>query len=246
MRARGQTTSEYVIILVAVGVICVLIAVTFGGDIQRLFGMADEEVGTMGAAEGGGVDDGGANGGGTAGGGEGADGASDAAEGDEGEGSDDDAGDDDVGGPPGGGAGGGRGGPGGGAAPAASGGDGIVRAGPQRTGVSGLGGEGDDVKVIAPDGSRPKQGTAAYTRAKDQQKADAARQDQERRLEKKRRRIERAESAEAAGGSGDGVGGVDILRFVLLAALVGIVIFAVRTIGGARSGGGGDDAGGSE
>ena len=43
--AQGMT--EYVIILVSVAVVCIAIAVQFGGEIEQLFGTADTEVETV-------------------------------------------------------------------------------------------------------------------------------------------------------------------------------------------------------
>ena len=48
---RGQGLAEYLIILVAIVVVVLVITVVFGGRIQQLFGIADAEVATMGAAE---------------------------------------------------------------------------------------------------------------------------------------------------------------------------------------------------
>lgn len=50
-RERGQGLAEYLIILVAIVVVVLVITVVFGGRIKQLFGIADAEVATMGAAE---------------------------------------------------------------------------------------------------------------------------------------------------------------------------------------------------
>ena len=41
---RGQGMTEYVIILVAIAVVCIAIAVSFGGKIKGLFESADSEI----------------------------------------------------------------------------------------------------------------------------------------------------------------------------------------------------------
>jgi Flp pilus assembly pilin Flp len=41
---RGQGMTEYVIILVAIAVVCIAIAVQFGGQIKGLFETADAEL----------------------------------------------------------------------------------------------------------------------------------------------------------------------------------------------------------
>ena len=41
---RGQGMTEYVIILVAIAVVCIAIAVSFGGKIKGLFETADTEI----------------------------------------------------------------------------------------------------------------------------------------------------------------------------------------------------------
>ncbi len=45
---RGQGMTEYVIILVAIAVVCISIAVTFGAEIKALFETADVELNTVG------------------------------------------------------------------------------------------------------------------------------------------------------------------------------------------------------
>lgn len=44
---RGQGMTEYVIILVAIAVVCIAIAVQFGAQIKALFETADVELGTV-------------------------------------------------------------------------------------------------------------------------------------------------------------------------------------------------------
>jgi len=44
---RGQGMTEYVIILVAIAVVCIAIAVQFGGKIKDLFNTADSEIDTV-------------------------------------------------------------------------------------------------------------------------------------------------------------------------------------------------------
>ena len=44
---KGQGMTEYVIILVAIAVVCIGIAVTFGGKINALFETADGEIDTV-------------------------------------------------------------------------------------------------------------------------------------------------------------------------------------------------------
>ena len=46
---RGQRMTEYVIILVSIAVVCIAIAVQFGGKIQELFETADSEIDTVDA-----------------------------------------------------------------------------------------------------------------------------------------------------------------------------------------------------
>ncbi len=46
---RGQGMTEYVIILVAIAVVCIAIAVQFGGKIKDLFTTADSEIDTVDA-----------------------------------------------------------------------------------------------------------------------------------------------------------------------------------------------------
>jgi Flp pilus assembly pilin Flp len=43
----GQGMTEYVIILVAIAVVCIAIAVQFGGKIKELFETADSEIDTV-------------------------------------------------------------------------------------------------------------------------------------------------------------------------------------------------------
>ncbi len=47
MGQRGQGMTEYVIILVAIAVICIAISVQFGGKIKGLFETADAEIDTV-------------------------------------------------------------------------------------------------------------------------------------------------------------------------------------------------------
>lgn len=44
---RGQGMTEYVIILVAIAVVCIAIAVSFGGKIKDFFGVADVQIDTV-------------------------------------------------------------------------------------------------------------------------------------------------------------------------------------------------------
>jgi Flp pilus assembly pilin Flp len=44
---RGQGMTEYVIILVAIAVVCIAIAVQFGSEIKALFETADVELNTV-------------------------------------------------------------------------------------------------------------------------------------------------------------------------------------------------------
>ena len=44
---RGQGMTEYVIILVAIAVVCIAISVQFGGKIKALFETADGEIDTV-------------------------------------------------------------------------------------------------------------------------------------------------------------------------------------------------------
>jgi len=44
---RGQGMTEYVIILVAIAVVCIAISVQFGGKIKALFETADQEIDTV-------------------------------------------------------------------------------------------------------------------------------------------------------------------------------------------------------
>lgn len=45
--SRGQGMTEYVIILVAIAIVCIGISVTFGGKIKALFETADSEIDTV-------------------------------------------------------------------------------------------------------------------------------------------------------------------------------------------------------
>jgi len=47
MGQRGQGMTEYVIILVAIAVVCIAISVQFGGKIKGLFETADAEIDTV-------------------------------------------------------------------------------------------------------------------------------------------------------------------------------------------------------
>jgi len=44
---RGQGMTEYVIILVAIAIVCIAISVQFGGKIKSLFETADAEIDTV-------------------------------------------------------------------------------------------------------------------------------------------------------------------------------------------------------
>jgi Flp pilus assembly pilin Flp len=44
---RGQGMTEYVIILVAIAIVCIAISVQFGGKIKSLFETADVEIDTV-------------------------------------------------------------------------------------------------------------------------------------------------------------------------------------------------------
>ncbi len=44
---EGQGMTEYVIILVAIAIVCIAITVTFGGKIKALFETADAEIDTV-------------------------------------------------------------------------------------------------------------------------------------------------------------------------------------------------------
>ena len=44
---RGQGMKEYIIILVAIAVVCIAISVQFGGKIKALFETADVEIDTV-------------------------------------------------------------------------------------------------------------------------------------------------------------------------------------------------------
>ena len=44
LRHRGQGMTEYVILLVAIAIVCTAITVQFGGKIQQLFETADEQI----------------------------------------------------------------------------------------------------------------------------------------------------------------------------------------------------------
>jgi len=44
---RGQGLTEYVIILVGIAIVCIAIAVQFGGKIKGLFETADAEIDTV-------------------------------------------------------------------------------------------------------------------------------------------------------------------------------------------------------
>jgi Flp pilus assembly pilin Flp len=46
---RGQGMTEYVIILVSIAIVCIAIAVQFGGQIKSLFETADTEIDTVDA-----------------------------------------------------------------------------------------------------------------------------------------------------------------------------------------------------
>lgn len=44
---RGQGMTEYVIILVSIAIVCIAIAVQFGGKVKALFETADVEIDTV-------------------------------------------------------------------------------------------------------------------------------------------------------------------------------------------------------
>ncbi len=44
---RGQGMTEYVIILVAIAIVCIAVSVQFGGKIKSLFETADVEIDTV-------------------------------------------------------------------------------------------------------------------------------------------------------------------------------------------------------
>jgi Flp pilus assembly pilin Flp len=44
---RGQGMTEYIIILVAIAIVCIAISVQFGGKIKALFETADSEIDTV-------------------------------------------------------------------------------------------------------------------------------------------------------------------------------------------------------
>ena len=44
---RGQVMTEYIIILVAIAIVCIAISVQFGGKIKALFETADAEIDTV-------------------------------------------------------------------------------------------------------------------------------------------------------------------------------------------------------
>ena len=44
---RGQGMTEYVIILVAIAIVCIAVSVQFGGKIKSLFEAADNEIDTV-------------------------------------------------------------------------------------------------------------------------------------------------------------------------------------------------------
>jgi len=46
----GQGMTEYVIILVSIAIVCIAIAVQFGGQIKSLFETADAEIDTVDAS----------------------------------------------------------------------------------------------------------------------------------------------------------------------------------------------------
>jgi len=46
---HGQGMTEYVIILVSIAIVCIAIAVQFGGKIEELFETADAEIDTVDA-----------------------------------------------------------------------------------------------------------------------------------------------------------------------------------------------------
>jgi Flp pilus assembly pilin Flp len=46
---RGQGMTEYIIILVAIAIVCIAISVQFGGKIKSLFETADTEIDTVDA-----------------------------------------------------------------------------------------------------------------------------------------------------------------------------------------------------
>ena len=46
-KQRGQGMTEYIIILVAIAIVCIAISVQFGGKIKALFETADAEIDTV-------------------------------------------------------------------------------------------------------------------------------------------------------------------------------------------------------
>lgn len=239
---RGQTFSEYAIILVGLAVICIAIVVLFGGKIARLFGFAHDEVATMGEADIAPLDGpeepadhtGGSEGSGTGG-------------------SDSDSGPATGGGGPDGVADEGG---------AAGGGGGRAGGGSQRgSGGHGAGGEGGDDLLIQPSGrpqrgtydlergdgrvtvvaaredgfERGGQGSAAWDRQRDAEaQARARTEDQQRWQQRRRERI--AEDAEEAESRKGGGGVLGMIRYLLIAILLGGGIFLGRAVLAGRGG----------
>ena len=231
---RGQGISEYLIILVGIAVVILVITVVFGGRIKQLFGIADAEVETMGAAElyldaGTSPGSGGSGTGGSGGSGSGDSGSSGSGGSGSGGGGPSGGSGGGGGGPSGGSGGGGgsgRGGPGaGGAAGGPSSGadsDGIMRASKEgRSGVYTMG-EGEGlVTVYSPGVDESLKGSARYDRDLESRQAGAEREVDLRRWDKKRRAAWEAEGGDVAI-SGEGPN-LTILLLLVILVLAGVV-----------------------
>jgi hypothetical protein len=221
---RGQTQTEVAILLVATAVVCLLVVVTFGDRVAALFGVADEEVSELSGGEAwdpgapagepqgpeGGTGD--EDGVGDGGGGRGGD-SSRARPGDQG----------------------GRDGRGAGPSGEESGVE-VAAPGPPRQGITGLDGEDDSRKVIAPGEAR--RGSAAWDRQHASRTSQSGRAQEEERWSARRRQdLQDQGLDEDRGASGPTM--PDILRYLLLAALlVGGILLARVAMGGRGKGGG--------
>ena len=226
----GQSTSEYLIILVGIAVVCLAIAVLFGGKVKALFGLADEEVATWGEGSGG-LDEG--LGGGSGDGSGGGDGSAGDDWGDEGGG-------DGGGGDDGGAAGGPRGRSGGGAS--------------GRGGGGGGGGDGDDWLVTAD--RKPKRGVTVLGEGEDAVTVVAADPDgykspaEQRELERQQQASQRAEDVDQWERKQRRVGhveaegewsepkrsGMDLTRVFLVVLLLVAGLVVARTMLGGKEG----------
>ena len=241
---RGQGLAEYSLILVGIAVICIAIAVTFGGKILTLFGFAGEEVETLGDADFGGFDAPIESGGPSTSGGSGGDGGPDGGGGGGGDdglggngggGGSSGGGSDGSGGGRGGGGSSGRGGRGGGRDGSASDDGQFVKPHEKTKRGTWKFGEGEDEVTVhaARDGSWDSAGDA---RRQDRQAQAAVRQ-QDQAAWERRKQTRIAEDAETARASKKSGGALSFFRVILLIAfLLGVLVIGRQTLAVSKGG----------